>query len=158
MKKAYSILQSNKGASLVLVSILGTIVIGMSVTLIVVSSMLIQSSGRKTRENQAYELATSLSAKLEYMILNETEDGQHASQLDLTIPDGSTAITLVDSDPETGGGIVFEGIPDSSVKAVIAQSEDKSYYILTVTATAAGETYVRRTEYTGSKDSGYSRR
>ncbi len=150
MKKNNSnFLQSNRGASLVLVSILSTLVIGMSVTLLVVSAMIISQSGRKTREDQAYELATSFSADIEYLILNEL-DNLHPSMIELT--DGLTIRS------DSG----FEGIPDSSVSAVVSEVKNDEgavlYYTLTVTGTAAGETYVRVTEYTGSAAKGYSRR
>ena len=101
------ILENNRGASLVLVSILSTLVIGMAAALLIVSSLIMSTSVRKTRENQAYELATSLSSQLEFLILNETEDGSHKSRIELT--DGTTLVS------ETG----FSSIPDSSVKAVV---------------------------------------
>ena len=142
-------LKDHRGASLVLVSILSTLVIGLPAALLIVSSLIMSTSVRKTRENQAYELATSLSSKLEYLILNETDDGAHKSQIELT--DGATLVS------ETG----FSSIPDSSVKAVVTSSTDKAgetYYIVTVTATAAGETYIKTTEYAGNATDGYSRR
>ena len=142
-------LENNRGASLVLVSILSTLVIGMAAALLIVASLIMSTSVRKTRETQAYELATSLSSKLEYLILNETSDGSHKSQIELI--DGTT---LID---ETG----FSSIPDSSVKAVVTSSTDmvgETYYTLTITATAAGETYIKTTEYSGNATDGYSRR
>ena len=144
-----SFLENNRGASLVLVSILSTLVIGMAAALLIVSSLIMSTSVRKTRENQAYELATSLSSKLEYLILNETSDGAHKSQIELT--DGTTLVS------ESG----FSSIPDSSVTAVVTSSTDaggETYYIVTVTATAAGETYIKTTEYSGNVTDGYSRR
>lgn len=143
------ILENNRGASLVLVSILSTLVIGMAAALLIVSSLIMSTSVRKTRENQAYELATSLSSQLEFLILNETEDGSHKSRIELT--DGTTLVS------ETG----FSSIPDSSVKAVVTTSTDiggETYYILTVTATAAGETYIKTTEYSGNATDGYTKR
>ena len=142
-------LKSNRGASLVLVSILSTLVIGMAAALLVAGAMTISSSIRKTRETQAYELATSLSSKLEYLILNESSDGMHKAQIELT--DGTTLVN------ESG----FSSIPDSSVTAVVTKSTDmvgEDYYTLTVTATAAGETYIKTTEYTGDATNGYSRK
>ena len=144
-----SFLENNSGASLVLVSILSTLVIGMAAALLIVRSLIMSTSVRKTRENQAYELATSLSSKLEYFILNETSDGHHKSQIELT--DGTTLVS------ESG----FSSIPDSSVTAVVTSSTDaggETYYIVTVTATAAGETYIKTTEYSGDAANGYSRR
>ncbi len=144
--KNTNFIRSNKGASLVLVSILSTLILAMSATLLIVSSMIISSSVRKTREDQAYELATSLSSKLEYLILNESSDHSHKSQIEL-IP--GELVSATD----------FSGIPDSSVKAIVTEETDaigQTYYVLTVTACAAGETYVRRTEYTGNVTVGYS--
>ncbi len=142
-------LKSNRGASLVLVSILSTLVIGMAAALLVAGAMTTSSSIRKTRETQAYELATSLSSKLEYLILNESSDGVHKAQIELT--DGTTLVN------ESG----FSSIPDSSVTAVVTKSTDmvgEEYYTLTITATAAGETYIKTTEYTGDATNGYSRK
>ena len=147
MKKSGSFTQSNRGASLVLVSILSTLVIGISVTLIVVSAMIISQAGRRTREDQAYELATSFSSKIEFLILNEL-DNTHASMLEL-----SDGLQISDSG--------FPGIPDSYVTAVVTEDTDidgNAYYILTVTAVAAGEKYIKITEYTGNALNGYSRR
>ncbi len=142
-------LENNRGASLVLVSILSTHVIGMTAALLIVSSLIMSTSVRKTRENQAYELATSLSSKLEFYILNEAGDGVHKAQIELT--DGATLVS------ESG----FSSIPDSSVKAVVTSSTDvagETYYIVTVTATAAGETYIKTTEYSGNATDGYTKR
>jgi len=146
MRERISILKSDKGTSLVLVSILSTIVLALCVTLLIVSSLIISTSVRKTREDQAYELATSLSSRLEYLILNESDDHLYKSQIELTPG------TLVS---ESG----FDGIPDSSVTAVITKKTDyigQEFYVLTVTAETAGERYIKETQYWGNATEGYS--
>ncbi|MBP5554541.1 MAG: hypothetical protein J6X94_06675 [Lachnospiraceae bacterium] len=151
-----SFLKSNRGASLVLVSIFSVIVISLALTLVAIGSMLLSDAGSVKKYNQAYELATSLSNRIEELILNETSDNLHKSRIDL-----DSFIT----DPATDGDIVpltsgFGSIPDSSVRAVITRKSGTggTYYVLTVTATASGETYIKTTEYTGNAASGYSKR
>ena len=167
MKLISEFRKSNRGASLVLVSAFSVIVIGIAVTLVVISSMLLSKANAVKRQGQAYEIATSLSARLEEMILNEAvgEGGTvKKSQIDLdsffsdSIPANRMGV-IVDI-PKTDG---FPGIPDSSVKAVVSRainSETGSvdYYSVTVTAEAAGETYIKVMEFTGSASNGYDRR
>ena len=151
-----SFLKSNRGASLVLVSIYSVIVISLALTLVAIGSMLLSDADYVKKYNQAYELATSLSTRIEELILNETSDNLHKSQIDLDsfIADPATEGDIV---PLTSG---FGSIPDSSIHAVISRKTGTAgtYYVLTVTATAAGETYIKTTEYTGSAASGYSKR
>ncbi len=153
-----SFLQSNRGASLVLVSIFSVIVISLALTLAVVSSMLLSNAELRNRQNQAYELATSLSYQLEALIVNPTDDGSHESCIDLD--------EFVDVVPGAVPGRIirqenFAGIPDSYVEATVKREQDgnnKTYYILTVTAEAAGEKYTRTTEYGGTAAIGYTKR
>ena len=130
-----------------LVTAFSTIVIAMAVVLIVVASMLLSSANVKKNQDQAYELATSLSTKLEELIINETDSG-HKSYIVL-----SDNLTLIDEEN-------FSGIPDSKVTAIVNEenANGKTYYVLTVTAHAGREIYVKETEYVGSKESGYTRR
>ena len=151
-----SFLKSNRGASLVLVSIFSVIVISLALSLVALSSMLLSDAGSVRKYNQAYELATGLSSRIEELILNDTGDHSHKSQIDL-----DSFITA----PATEGDIVplttgFDSIPDSSVHALVSKKTESgsTYYILTVTATAAGETYIKTTEYTGSAATGYDRK
>ena len=153
-----SFLQSNRGASLVLVSIFSVIVISLALTLGVVSSMLLSNAELRNRQNQAYELSTSLSYKIETLIVNPTDDGCHESCIDLD--------DFISAPSGAGSGQVmrqedFAGIPDSFVEVTVKRDIDgnnKPYYILTVTAQAAGETYTRRTEYGGTAAIGYTKR
>ena len=154
MKKSGSFRQSNKGESLVLVTVFSTIVIGIVVTLTVISALLLSNANKQKSQDQAYELATSLSARIEELILNEDVSG-NSSQIDLDyyIASPQNGIIVRDSD--------FTGIPDSTVLAKVEKITDSNngdYYQLTVTATAARETYVKTTQYSGSTLMGYSRR
>lgn len=153
-----SFLENNRGASLVLVSIFSVIVISLALTLGVVSSMLLSNAELRNRQNQAYELSTSLSYKLETLIVNPTDDGSHESCIDLD--------DFISAPTGAGSGQImrqenFSGIPDSYVEATVKRAIDgnnKTYYILTVTASAAGETYTRTTEYGGTAAIGYTKR
>ena len=110
MKKSGSFRQSNKGESLVLVTVFSTIVIGIVVTLTVISALLLSNANKQKSQDQAYELATSLSARIEELILNEDVSG-NSSQIDLDyyIASPQNGIIVRDSD--------FTGIPDSSTIA-----------------------------------------
>lgn len=174
MRPINSLRQSNRGESLVLVTIFSTIVIGIVVTLTVISAMLLSKAGSEKSHNQAYEIATSLSARVEELILNGVEGVEGSkSQIDLD------KYVSSDPDPESKNykdiimykGIIletpegfFEGIPDASASVVVTAIHYKTnpnvvdHYILTVTATAAKETYIKTTEYSGSATIGYEKR
>lgn len=161
MRQSGSIRQSNRGESLVLVTVFSTIVIGIVVTLTVISAMLLSNAGKQKSQDQAYELATSLSARLEELILNGDVSG-NSSQIDLDsyITGYGGKLVNVSSDP-TATFTYFQGIPDSSVTATVEKISDPAtgdYYELTVTATAGRETYIKKTQYTGSTMMGYTRR
>lgn len=153
MRDKVSLIKSNKGASLVLVSVFCVIIIGIAVTLTVISSLLLSKAHSVKRQGQAYELATSFSSRLEELILNESPGGNKSCiDLDDFIPVGSSEGDIV---PTTYG---FDGIPDSSVTAHVYRDSADGHYTLTVTATAAGEKYIKTTEYTGTASGGYDRK
>lgn len=153
MRMNSSLLKSNRGASLVLVSAFSVIIIGIAVTLTIISSLLLSKANAVKSQGQAYELATSLSSRLEELILNESAGGNKSCiDLEAFIPMGSKEGDII---PTTNG---FDGIPDSSVTAHISRDDNDGHYTLTVTATAARETYIRVTEYTGNVTAGYERR
>lgn len=172
MRPINSLRQSNRGESLVLVTIFSTIVIGIVVTMTVISAMLLSKAGSEKSHNQAYEIATSLSARVEELILNGVEGVEGSkSQIDLD------KYVSSDPDPESNKDIImykgiiletpegfFEGIPDASASVVVTAIHYKTnpnvvdHYILTVTATAAKETYIKTTEYSGNASSGYIKR
>ncbi len=152
MREKVSLLKSNRGASLVLVSAFCVIIIGIAVTLTVISSLLLSKANSVKSQGQAYELATSFSSRIEELILNESAGG-NKSCIDLdTFITGANGGDIV---PTTYG---FDGIPDSSVTAHISKDANDGHYTLTVTATAARETYIKTTEYTGSASGGYDRK
>ena len=97
--------------------------------------------------------ATSLSSRLEELILNESPGG-NKSCIDFEdfIPTGSKEGDII---PVTYG---FDGIPDSTVTAHVSRDDTDGHYTLTVTATAARETYIKITEYNGNDTAGYERR
>ena len=153
MREKVSILKSDRGAGLVLVSAFCVIIIGIAVTLTVISSLLLSKAGSVKSQGQAYELATSFSSRIEELILNESAGGNKSCiDLDSFIPSGSEEGDII---PTSYG---FDGIPDSSVTAHISRDAADGHYTLTVTATAARETYIRTTEYTGNASAGYSRK
>ena len=169
MKLISEFRKSNRGASLVLVSAFSIIIVGIAITLTVISSMLLSKANAVRKQGQAYELATSLAARIEEMVLNkvvneETGEDICQSQIDLDS-------FFADSVPAAQKGIIidvprsegFQGIPDSSVKAEITQAKNSEtgsieYYTITITAEAAGETYVKTMEFTGNAAMGYERR
>jgi hypothetical protein len=156
MKLFNELKHSNKGASLVLVSAFCLIVLGIAATLTILASMLLSNAEHRNRQDQAYELATSLSARVEELILNPPSTP------------GTTQKTCIDLEHfinDCSGVIVsksdFDGIPDSTVEAVVSKKTDaggNTYYELTVTATAAGEIHIHTAEYTGTAVQGYSRK
>ncbi|MCR5799831.1 MAG: hypothetical protein K6G69_07140 [Lachnospiraceae bacterium] len=60
MREKVSLLKSNRGASLVLVSAFCVIIIGIAVTLTVIGSLLLSKAGKVKSQGQAYELATDI--------------------------------------------------------------------------------------------------
>ena len=153
MRERVSLFKSNRGASLVLVSAFCVIIIGIAITLTVISSLLLSKAGSVKSQGQACELATSLSSRIEELILNESSGGKKSCiDLDALIPLGNNEGDII---PTTYG---FDSIPDSSVTAHVSRDASDGHYTLTVTATAARETYIKTTEYTGSASSGYSRK
>ena len=159
MRAKVSILKSDRGASLVLVSAFCVIIIGIAVTITVIGSLLLSKAGDVKSQGQAYELATSLQFRIEELILNEIpangSEPAHKSVIDLD--------SIITS-PVTNGEIVnlsnFDSIPDSSVVARIEKKDDGEsvYYTLTITAKAAGETYITTADYSGNAVMGYERR
>ena len=154
MRVKASFLKSNRGASLVLVSAFCVIIIGIAVTLTVIGSLLLSKAGSVKKQGQAYELANSLHFRLEELILNESPGGKK-SAIDL-----DSFITA----PAASGEVInlsgFASIPDSSVVAVVEKKADGTnyFYTLTITAKAAGETYITSTDYSGNATIGYERR
>ena len=160
MRQFKALRQSNKGESLVLITIFSTIVIGIVVTLTVISAMLLSNAGKQKSQDQAYELATSLSARLEELILNGDVSG-NSSRIDLEKYVTDFGGELVNVSDASATLTNFQGIPDSSVVAKVVKISDPAtgdYYELTVTATAGRETYITKTQYTGSTMMGYARR
>ena len=150
MRQFRALRQSNKGESLVLITIFSTIVIGIVVTLTVISAMLLSNAGKQKSQDQAYELATSLSARLEELILNGDVSG-NSSRIDLDKYITDFGGKLVDVSDTPGAAFsYFQGIPDSSVVATVEKISDP--------ATAGRETYITKTQYTGSTMMGYARR
>ena len=153
--------KSNRGASLVLVSAFSIIIIGIAVTLTVISSMLLSKANAVKKQGQTYEIATSLSARLEEMILNEAENGSKAKiDLDAFITAPATSGYIVKIDEDAG---FFEGIPDAAVSAEVTQVKNSvsgsiEYYRIVVIAKAAGESYINTMEFTGNATQGYKRR
>ena len=154
-----SFLKSNRGASLVLVSIFSVIVISLALSLVALSSMLLSDAGSVKKYNQAYELATGLYTRIDELILNElvideTTHQAYKSQIDLDQYISNNGGEIV---PLTTG---FDSVPDSSVSAVVNEKTESgsTVYVLTVKATAAGETYIITAEYTGNASAGYDRK
>ena len=73
------ILKSNRGSSLVLVSVLTVIIIALTVSLRIAAGMIMSSANDQLNQDQAYELAVSLGNSLESRIINpDTNTGAAA--------------------------------------------------------------------------------
>ncbi|MBP8969137.1 MAG: hypothetical protein KBG42_07640 [Lachnospiraceae bacterium] len=86
--------------------------------------------------------------------IDETTHQAYKSQIDLDQYISNNGGEIV---PLTTG---FDSVPDSSVSAVVSEKTESgsTVYVLTVKATAAGETYIITAEYTGNASAGYDRK
>ena len=132
-----AIIRCNEGASLVLVSIIAILVLSAILILRTTTSAMWASANKQLNQDQAYEMATSLGNSIDVLITNKK------IPLD-TINEGTGYIFNNTSDT---------GLPNSSIEATvttITDSTNKTYYVVTVTATAADATYIYTARYTGS--------
>ena len=144
IKRTARILGNNEGASMVLVSVLAIIVLTAVVVLRVSTTTFMASTNRQLNQDQAYELAASLGESINLLI---EED-----KLDIN----GVTLSECKTDPDTGVDTYyktiysqtdFEGLPDSSVTAIVTESPDGSVRILTVTADVGKAEYIYEREY-----------
>ena len=144
IKRTARILGNNEGASMVLVSVLAIIVLTAVVVLRVSTTTFMASTNRQLNQDQAYELAASLGESINLLI---EED-----KLDINGVTLSECKTDSDTGVDTYYKTIysqtdFEGLPDSSVTAIVTESPDGSVRILTVTADVGKAEYIYEREY-----------
>ncbi len=133
LRKIKDILKSNDGASMVLVSILAIVVLTAVIMLRITTSTLMASASKQLNQDQAYELAASMGESIDNLI--------DAGSLDIysyTITDETGTQLISESD--------FEGLPDSSVVAVVKKL-DNGGRMIEVTSTVGQASYVYTKEY-----------
>ncbi|MBO4637331.1 MAG: hypothetical protein J5685_09325 [Clostridiales bacterium] len=127
-----SILQSNEGSSLVLVSIIAIIIIASVVILRVTTNSLWASADKQLNQDQAYELATSLGETFDTLISNN----------DFNISSYATDAPIFS---ETN----ISGLSDASVFVYVdAPSDPDGYYVLRVVSHVANASYTYTANYT----------
>lgn len=133
IKRTASVLGNNKGASMVLVTILAIVVLTAVVILRVTTTTFMASSNRQLNQDQAYELAASLGASIDKLI----EEGKYS------IADAPVGNPIYDQSN-------FPDLPDASVKAEVSNIMDGTEVIgkrLTVTGKVGKSSYVYTKEY-----------
>lgn len=129
-----TILCSNEGTSLVLVSVIAIIVLSAVVVLRLASSTFLASSNRQLNQDQAYELAASL-----------------GSSIDVLIDEGKYSLTDVPDNKEIYKRSSFSGLPkDSFVSAVVNEIKKDGKVVgkkLTITAHVGKAEYIYTKEY-----------
>ena len=138
------ILKSNRGSSLVLVSVLTVIIIALTVSLRIAAGMIMSSANDQLNQDQAYELAVSPGNSLESRIINPNTNTGAAAGLELT--DGAELVDM------TG----FDGMPEAKVKAVVSK-DGADRYVLTVTSNVGKAKYIWTGIYKGSLAKGYKK-
>lgn len=138
------ILKSNRGSSLVLVTVLTVIIIALTVSLRIAAGMIMASANKQLNQDQAYELAVSLGNSLESRIINPDVNTGAAAGIVLT--DGDK---LVDMDG-------FDGMPEAKVKAVV-NSDGPDRYVLIVTSDVGKAKYIWKGIYKGNATQGYKK-
>ena len=143
IKRTARILGNNEGASLVLVSVLAIIVLTAVVVLRVSTTTFMASTNRQLNQDQAYELAASLGESINLLI---EEDKFRIFDVTLEYSkDPETGVESMSKTIYTQSG--FEGLPDSSVTAIVTELPDGSGRILTVTADVGKAEYIYEREY-----------
>lgn len=128
--RTLDILQSNEGASIVLVTIISIIVVASIIILTVNANTLITSADRQYFRDQAYEAATSMGSALDGLI-NESK---------LPLEDYTEIPELINDTSNNINVIVKVDAVDTATNT----------YTVTVTATSAGEEYIYTATYFGS--------
>ncbi|MBR1470064.1 MAG: hypothetical protein IJ600_00315 [Lachnospiraceae bacterium] len=136
------IIKSNKGSSIILVAALSVVIIGVTVSLRIMAGIIMASANHQLNQDQAYELAVSLGNRLEEQILNGNEEKKALLEL-------RSGEKLVDMSS-------FEGMPDASVTAEVAQGTGDRY-TLTVHAEVGEAVYNWTGIYQGSASEGYKK-
>lgn len=133
-----TLLRDNKGASIVLVTIIAILIITAVIILRTTSSALWASADKQLNQDQAYEMATSLGNSLDELIVN------------------NKSIALADIAAAGGVIIPTTTVPDlanASVSASVKPLNDEDsnrVFIVTVEAKVANATHEFSAQYSGS--------
>ena len=136
-RRTADILRSNDGTSIVLVTIIAIIIIASVIILRITTSSLWASAGRQYNQDQAYEMANSMGASIDYLISDGT----------ISLRDYTAETTVIDSKPTY--------ISNARVVVKIMPSGDG--FVVEVTATVADASYVYSAFYSKSGSSSYER-
>lgn len=129
VNRTAAILRDNEGASLVLVSVLAILVLVAVVILRLATTTFMASANRQLNQDQAYELAASLGASIDELIVS-----------------GKYDLDSVSADKQIYSRSTFSGFPANS--SVTAEIDVKNHVkILIVTANVGKAQYVYTKEY-----------
>ncbi len=160
-RRIRGILKSNKGSSLILVAALTVVIIGLAVSLRILSGIIMASANQQLNQDQAYELATSLGNALEERIVNGETQTVTGGEGEAATPK-KALIDLNNVVVQKGGKLVgemdgFDGMPDARVKADVEKDAEKDRYVVTVEAHVGKAVYFWTGIYQGSFSEGYEK-
>ena len=135
-RRIRGILKSNKGSSLILVAALTVVIIGLAVSLRILSGIIMASANQQLNQDQAYELATSLGNSLEERILNVGDDGKPLLDLQSYITNNKDVVNM------SG----FDGMPEAAVVASV-KKDAAGRYVLTIRSRVGKETDTYKAVY-----------
>ena len=133
-----TLLRDNKGASIVLVTIIAILIITAVIILRTTSSALWASADKQLNQDQAYEMATSMGNSLDGIIV------------------GNKSLDL--SSIAAGDGVIISktsinGLPNATISASVeplSKDDNNRVYIVTVEANVATASYSYIAQYSGS--------
>ena len=121
IRKTADILKGRDGASLVLVTIIAILVITAVVILRVTTSSLWASADKQYNQDQAYMMASSMGESIDTLIQNGTDPMTFDGKND-------------------NGGVAIP-IPGSSIEVSVVQSDDQTYYTVSVVSHVGNAEY-----------------
>ncbi|MDO4422664.1 MAG: hypothetical protein Q4C15_11575 [Eubacteriales bacterium] len=133
-----TLLRDNKGASIVLVTIIAILIITGVIILRTTTSALWASADKQLNQDQAYEMATSMGNSLDGIIV------------------GNKSLDL--SSIAAGDGVIISktsinGLPNATISASVeplSKDDNNRVYIVTVEANVATASYSYIAQYSGS--------
>ena len=157
----FKFLKSNKGSSLILVAALTVVIIGVTVSLRILSGIIMASANQQLNQDQAYELATSLGNALEERIINGEKKKETGGEGEVVTP--KKALLDLGAVIDQKKGILvpkmegFDGMPEAYVIAIVEKDAEMDRYVVTVEGHAGKAVYFWTGIYQGSYDRGYEK-